>query len=84
MPALPAPGAGTLSSDEALTRAEELLARVASGRPLGSVERELALFDDIASVARDASICGLGQTACSAAGSAVRLGLIGGNGKESA
>jgi NADH-quinone oxidoreductase subunit F len=57
-------------------RQEELLARVASGRPLGSVERELALFDDIASVARDASICGLGQTAVSAVASAIKLGLI--------
>jgi NADH-quinone oxidoreductase subunit F len=61
-------------------RQEELLGRLARGAPLGSAERELALLDDIASVARDASICGLGQTAVSAAASAVRLGLIGGNG----
>jgi len=47
------------------------------GGPLGSAERELALLDDIAAVARDASICGLGQTAVSAATSAVRLGLVG-------
>ncbi len=68
-------------------RQEELLARLVRGTPLGSVERELALLDDIAVVARDASICGLGQTAVTAASSAVRLGLIaaagtGGNGKE--
>jgi NADH-quinone oxidoreductase subunit F len=68
-------------------RQEELLARMARGAPLGSAERELALLDDIAAVARDASICGLGQTAVSAAVSAVRLGLTGsagtgGNGKE--
>ncbi|HEY7014759.1 MAG TPA: NAD(P)H-dependent oxidoreductase subunit E [Streptosporangiaceae bacterium] len=62
-------------------RQEELLGRLLRGTPIGSAERELALLDDIATVARDASICGLGQTACSAAGSAVRLGLIG-NGKE--
>jgi len=50
------------------------------GAPLGSAEQELALLDDIGTVARDASICGLGQTAVGAAQSAVRLGLIGGNG----
>ena len=37
--------------------------RLVRGAPLGSVDRELALLDDIAAVARDASICGLGQTA---------------------
>jgi NADH-quinone oxidoreductase subunit F len=68
-------------------RQEELLGRLARGAPLHSAERELALLDDIAAVARDASICGLGQTAVSAAASAVRLGLVGaagtgGNGKE--
>jgi NADH-quinone oxidoreductase subunit F len=70
-------------------RQEELLGRMARGVPLGSAGRELALLDDIAAVARDASICGLGQTAVSAAASAVSLGLIGGagtggNGKEPA
>jgi NADH-quinone oxidoreductase subunit F len=68
-------------------RQEELLGRLASGAPLGSAEQELTLLDDIAAVARDASICGLGQTATSAAASAVKLGLIGAastgaNGKE--
>jgi NADH-quinone oxidoreductase subunit F len=68
-------------------RQEELLGRLARSAPLGSAERELALLDDIAAVAGDASICGLGQTAVSAAASAVSLGLIdgagtGGNGKE--
>jgi NADH-quinone oxidoreductase subunit F len=65
-------------------RQEELLGRLARGAPLGSAERELALLDDIGAVARDASICGLGQTAVSAAASAVKLGLVGGagNGKE--
>src|SRR6266566_8189997 len=57
---------------------EELLGRLLRGTPIGSAERELALLDDIAMVARDASICGLGQTAVGAAQSAVRLGLIGG------
>jgi len=66
-------------------RQEELLARLVRGTPLGSVQQELVLLDDIAAVARDASICGLGQTAVSAVASAVTLGLIGGtggNGKE--
>jgi NADH-quinone oxidoreductase subunit F len=58
-------------------RQEELLARLASGTPRGGMATELALLDDIGSVARDASICGLGQTAISAVQSAVKLGLIG-------
>ncbi|MHB1576224.1 MAG: NAD(P)H-dependent oxidoreductase subunit E [Candidatus Dormibacteria bacterium] len=59
-------------------RQEELLARMISRRPLGSPERELALLMDIGGVMRDASICGLGQTAAAAVQSAVSLGLIGG------
>jgi NADH-quinone oxidoreductase subunit F len=58
-------------------RQEELVARLAGGAPLGSVATELELLSDIGSVARDASICGLGQTALSAVESAVKLGLIG-------
>ena len=61
-------------------RQEELLRRLTRGAPLGSAEKELALLDDIGAVARDASICGLGQTAVTAAASAVKLGLIGGGG----
>jgi NADH-quinone oxidoreductase subunit F len=58
-------------------RQEELVARLARGTPLGSVQQELSLLEDIISVTRDASICGLGQTAVAAVQSAVRLGLIG-------
>jgi NADH-quinone oxidoreductase subunit F len=58
-------------------RQEELLSRLASGTPRGGFAAELALLDDIGWVTRDASICGLGQTAVSAAASALRLGLIG-------
>ncbi|HUA42941.1 MAG TPA: NAD(P)H-dependent oxidoreductase subunit E [Streptosporangiaceae bacterium] len=58
-------------------RQEELIGRLTRGAPLGSAEQELALLADIGAVARDASICGLGQTAISAAASAVKLGLIG-------
>jgi NADH-quinone oxidoreductase subunit F len=58
-------------------RQEELLARLAAGRPNGSLQAEAALLDDIAAAMRDASICGLGQTAWIAAVSAVRrLGLF--------
>jgi NADH-quinone oxidoreductase subunit F len=58
-------------------RQEELVARLARGAPLGSADRELSLLADIVSVTRDASICGLGQTAVAAVDSAVRLGLLG-------
>src|SRR5262249_38579170 len=55
-------------------RQAELLARLAAGRPLGSVDQELALVKEIGQAMRDASICGLGQTASSAIESAlVRL-----------
>ncbi len=61
-------------------RQEELLHRLASGRPLESVAAELVLFDEIAQVMRDASICGLGPTAPNAAQSAIeKLGLFGGS-----
>ncbi|HUY44402.1 MAG TPA: NAD(P)H-dependent oxidoreductase subunit E [Streptosporangiaceae bacterium] len=64
-------------------RQEELLGRLASARPLGPPEQEFALLDDIAAVMREASICGLGQTAANAITSAVRLGLISANGNDS-
>jgi NADH-quinone oxidoreductase subunit F len=57
-------------------RQEELMARLAGNAPIGGMRTELALLDDIGWVTRDASICGLGQTALSAVQSAVRLGLI--------
>jgi NADH-quinone oxidoreductase subunit F len=53
-------------------RQEEALLRIASGRPRGSLEDELALLDEIARGMRDASICGLGQTAANAIESATR------------
>jgi NADH-quinone oxidoreductase subunit F len=62
-------------------RQEEALHRLVAGRTIGSVADELALIDDIARVMRDASICGLGQTAASAIGSAItRLGVFDGAG----
>jgi len=47
-------------------RQEELLLRLRAGRPLGSRAQELALYAELAQAMRDASICGLGQTAASA------------------
>jgi NADH-quinone oxidoreductase subunit F len=51
-------------------RQEELLHRLAIGRLNGTREDEMRLFNDIAQAMRDASICGLGQTAAAAIGSA--------------
>jgi NADH-quinone oxidoreductase subunit F len=52
-------------------RQEELLARLARTRPLGSLARERTLLAELGQAMRDASICGLGQTASSAIESAV-------------
>jgi NADH-quinone oxidoreductase subunit F len=58
-------------------RQEEALHRLAAGRELGSRAQELALLGEIGQVMRDASICGLGQTAANAISSAVqRLGVF--------
>ena len=58
-------------------RQEELVARLAAGRPLASRETELTLLDEMAQAMRDASICGLGQTASGAIQSAIRkLGVF--------
>jgi NADH-quinone oxidoreductase subunit F len=57
-------------------RQEEALQRLASGRPRGTIEDELALLGEVAQVMRDASICGLGQTAANAVMSAIsKLGV---------
>jgi NADH-quinone oxidoreductase subunit F len=53
-------------------RQEELLARLADGVGVRSREEELVLLADIGRAMRDASICGLGQTASSAIESAMR------------
>ncbi|MGH9281457.1 MAG: NAD(P)H-dependent oxidoreductase subunit E [Acidimicrobiales bacterium] len=47
-------------------RQEEALHRLAAGKPLTTVAGERALLADVAMVMRDASICGLGQTAATA------------------
>jgi NADH-quinone oxidoreductase subunit F len=59
-------------------RQEELLARLAAGRPHRSLETERALLAELGQAMRDASICGLGQTASSAIESAlVKLPVLG-------
>ena len=56
-------------------RQEEVLVRLDRG---GSFPDERDLLDDLGSVMRDSSICGLGQTASGAVRSAIDLGLLGG------
>ena len=53
-------------------RQEEALHRIVTGRPHGSTGAELALLDEIGRAMKDASICGLGQTAYGAVESAAR------------
>jgi NADH-quinone oxidoreductase subunit F len=53
-------------------RQQEALARLLSGETRGGVEGELALIGEVGQCMRDASICGLGQTASSAIESAIR------------
>ena len=52
-------------------RQEEALARITSGRPRGSLGQDLTLLRDVGAAMRDASICGLGQTAWNAVESAI-------------
>jgi NADH-quinone oxidoreductase subunit F len=55
-------------------RQEEALKRLAAGRPY---QDELATLEEVAQVMRDASICGLGQTAANAVVSAIsNLGVF--------
>ena len=52
-------------------RQEELLHRLVAEKTIGTVEDELRLLNEVGQAMRDASICGLGQTASSAIESAV-------------
>jgi NADH-quinone oxidoreductase subunit F len=49
-----------------VTRQKEALERLVEAKPLGSSGQELRLLEEMAQTMRDASICGLGQTASSA------------------
>ena len=58
-------------------RQQETLTRIAIGsRPDRTRADELALLKDLGQVMRDASICGLGQTAHNAIDSAIKLGVF--------
>jgi NADH-quinone oxidoreductase subunit F len=60
-------------------RQEELVHRLMSGRLNGSRDDEINLLSAIAQAMRDASICGLGQTAANAIQSAlVQLPVLNG------
>ncbi len=58
-------------------RQNEAIVRLRNGSPAPA---DAELLDDLATVMSDASICGLGHTAASAVTSALRLGLLNGNG----
>ncbi len=55
-----------------VVRQQEALQRLVSANPLGSTAQEIALLREMAQAMRDASICGLGQTASSALESALQ------------
>jgi NADH-quinone oxidoreductase subunit F len=55
-----------------VVRQQEALQRLVDGRPLGSLAQEISMLREIAQAMRDASICGLGQTASSAMESALK------------
>jgi NADH-quinone oxidoreductase subunit F len=52
-------------------RQEEALERLVHSQPLGSVAEEIRTLREMGQAMRDASICGLGQTASSALESAL-------------
>ena len=53
-------------------RQEELLARLANRRPHGGLPAEQEMYRELSQCMRDASICGLGQTASSAVESGLK------------
>ena len=55
-----------------VVRQQETLQRLVSAKPLGSAAQEIALLREMGQAMRDASICGLGQTASSALESALQ------------
>jgi NADH-quinone oxidoreductase subunit F len=55
-----------------VVRQQEALQRLVDNRPLASKADEIALLKEMAQAMRDASICGLGQTAASALESALQ------------
>jgi NADH-quinone oxidoreductase subunit F len=64
-----------------VVRQDEALHRIGSSRMRGGLATELALIDEVGVAMKDASICGLGQTAYAAVESAIkRLKLYDGDG----
>jgi NADH-quinone oxidoreductase subunit F len=55
-----------------VVRQQETLQRLVNAKPLGSAAQEITLLREMAQAMRDASICGLGQTASSALESAMQ------------
>lgn len=55
-----------------VVRQEEALQRLVQGKPFGSATDEINMLKEMAQAMRDASICGLGQTAASAIESALQ------------
>jgi NADH-quinone oxidoreductase subunit F len=55
-----------------VVRQQEALERLVNVKPLGSAAQEIAMLREMAQAMRDASICGLGQTAANALESALQ------------
>jgi NADH-quinone oxidoreductase subunit F len=55
-----------------VVRQQETLRRLVNAKPLGSAAQEISLLREMGQSMRDASICGLGQTASSALESALQ------------
>ncbi|MFZ1007465.1 MAG: NAD(P)H-dependent oxidoreductase subunit E [Candidatus Sulfotelmatobacter sp.] len=55
-----------------VVRQQEAVQRLVGAKPLGSAAQEIAMLREMAQAMRDASICGLGQTASSALESAMK------------
>ena len=55
-----------------VVRQQEALQRLVNAKPLGSATQEITMLREMAQAMRDASICGLGQTAASALESAMQ------------
>lgn len=55
-----------------VVRQQETVQRLVNGRPIGSPAQEIAMLREMGQAMRDASICGLGQTASSALESALQ------------
>ena len=55
-----------------VVRQQEALQRLVNAKPIGSAAQEITLLRELGQVMRDASICGLGQTAASALESALQ------------